>query len=311
MGSAADFFIIVNPASGRGRGARTSSAVARLLRAAGRRVEVVETTAAGDAARIAEEVASRDVDRPKTLVACGGDGCIQEVAGSLARARENGLKDGPLLGLAPAGRCNDFARAMGVAANPMSIMETLRDGKPLEVDLGRCNDRIFCTVATVGVDAEVSRYVDTMRMPLRGAPAYLYGAVQVLLRYRAQLIRVTGEFGTIEQPLLIASCANTSSYGGAIRIAPGAVPTDGLLDLCLIEDVSKLRLLTLLPAVIFGTHPSAAEVRLIRTQQVTIDADVQRPIWADGEAIGTTPANIQIIPSALTILAPTPAPSPV
>jgi diacylglycerol kinase (ATP) len=147
--------------------------VARLLRVEGRRVEVVETTAAGDASRIAIEACSLNGGRPNLIVACGGDGCVQEVAGALASVREADGGGGPVMGLAPAGRCNDFARAMGISANPISITETLQGGQPEDVDLGRCNGRVFCTVATVGVDAEVSRYVDTMRMPLRGVTSVI------------------------------------------------------------------------------------------------------------------------------------------
>jgi diacylglycerol kinase (ATP) len=208
------------------------------------------------------------------------------------------------MGLAPAGRCNDFARALGVPNDPKAIAEVLMRGTPCPIDLGRVNGRCFCTVATLGVDAEVSSYVDTMRMPLRGTLAYLYGALRVLARYRPHRVRIDGDFGVIDQPIFLASTANTSLYGGAIRIAPEACPTDGVLDLCIIEGVSRLRSWTMLPSVLRGQHQSCPEVRFVRTRRLAINASEPLELWADGERTARTPVEIQAAPGAVHILLP-------
>ena len=111
------FLIIANPAAGRGRGRRTAEAVADHLRQAGAGVSVRYTTSSGEAEDIARASAS-GTDRPACIVVCGGDGTVQEVANALAYARESLGESTPLMGLAPAGRCNDFARALGIAADP-------------------------------------------------------------------------------------------------------------------------------------------------------------------------------------------------
>ncbi|MCO6436832.1 MAG: diacylglycerol kinase family lipid kinase [Phycisphaerae bacterium] len=293
-------FIIANPASRRGRGKRIADEVARLLRKAKREVTLVFTSARGDAARLASEACGKN-ESPAVVVACGGDGTIQEVAGALAGHRAT-FGDSPALGLAPAGRCNDFAGAMGVSADPRRIVESLLRGQSSPVDLGRLADRYFCTVATVGIDADISRFVNDMRMPLQGTPAYVYGAFRVLLRYRARRLRLEGDFGVIEQPVFVASTANTSTYGGAVRIAPAACPDDGLLDLCLIDGLSFFEALRLVPRVLSCRHEGHPRVRFLRTRTLEIQCDERVEIWADGEPVGFTPARLEVVPGALRVV---------
>lgn len=307
MDTARSILILVNPISGRGRALRKAEAVAENLRSRNVEVTVRETSARGDAGRIAHDAAHDADRRPSCIVACGGDGTIQEVAGALAACRDSLGDRCPALGLVPAGRCNDFARGLGVSGTVGRLADILASGRSSPVDLGRVNGRFFCTVATVGIDAEVSNYVHTMRMPLRGTPAYLYGALRVLSRYRPPVLRIEGDFGTIHRPLFLASSANTASYGGAIRIAPDAVPNDGLLDLCVIDAVSRLRALTLIASVLRVRHQRRPEVQIIRTKKLTIDADERLELWADGEPVASTPARIEIVPNAIHVLLPGPA----
>lgn len=296
--------IIANPTSGRGRGRRTANAVAERLTSRGVQTDVMETAATGDAEQAALKSCGDGSRRPDCIVACGGDGTMQEVANALASMRESLGNQCPVMGLAPAGRCNDFARALGVRNDPAFIADVLHHGNATPIDLGRINGRYFCTVATVGIDAEVTGFVDRMRMPLRGTVAYVYGALRVLLRYQCYGLRLEGDFGVIDRPLFMASSANTSSYGGAIVIAPDADPSDGELDLCVIDAVSKWRAVTLVAAVLLGRHRSKPEVHFIRTGALKIDATTDRDIWADGERIATTPADVDVVPAALRVMLP-------
>ena len=304
MTDSGSILIITNPTSNAGRGARTAGLVAAELRTMGADVIVRETTQAGDAKRITGEALDDPNLQWRCIAACGGDGTIQQVAGVLARARSRGSTTLPSLGVIPAGRCNDFAHALGIPKDPHRAATVLVEGTPTPIDLGRVNDRYFCTVATVGIDAEVSSYVDSIGGRLKGTVAYLLGALRVLRRYEAKTVRLEGDFGKIEQSILLASSANTRLYGGAIPIAPDADPTDGQLDLCVIDAVSKLAALRLIPSILASRHPSRREVRIIRTKQFKIDAAEPMEIWADGERIGSTPATIEIVPAALLVQVP-------
>ena len=302
MQHAGPMLIIANPTSGKGRGRRTSERVRDLLIRAGLSAELRFTTATGDAERFAGE-ACTDGSSRACIIACGGDGTVQEVANALARSRARAPDSTPIMGLAPAGRCNDFGRDLGIGRNPEAIARTLLSGKPRPLDLGRINGRYFCTVATAGIDAAVSRYVDKLRW-LRGTPAYVLGAFAVLSRYRAPRLRITGDFGVIEQSVFLASSANTSSYGGAIAIAPDAVPDDGLLDLCVIDAVSRLRALELIPYVLLGRHRNRREVHFYRSRRILIESLDPMELWADGEPVGQAPADIELIPAAIQIMLP-------
>ncbi len=302
MPNVGNILIITNPASNHGRGARAAHLAAARLRARGAEPEIRETKASGDAERITTEAIADRGESLRCVVACGGDGTIQEVANALAKARAE--SSAPPLGLIPAGRCNDFAHALGIPKDPTRAADMLIQGTARPIDLGRVNDHYFCTVATIGIDSEVSSYVDGMRGPLKGTVAYLYGALCVLRRYQAKTVRLSGDFGEIEQSIFLASTANTRLYGGSIPIAPDADPTDGLLDLCVIDAVSKLRALTLIPAVLAARHRIRRGLRIIQTKRFTIDAADPLEIWADGERIARTPATIEAVPAALEVVLP-------
>lgn len=304
MNDRRSMLIVVNPISGQGRGLRLAEAVAEILRACHNDVTVRHTSEGDGAESIVRTASLQERDRPDCIVACGGDGTVQQVAHVLASLRDDLGDRCPALGLAPAGRCNDFARALSVQRDPDAIADVLLNGTPVPIDLGRVGDRHFCTVVTVGVDADITDFVDTMRMPLKGTLAYLYGTMRVLTRYRGRSLRIEGDFGVIERTIFVASSANTPSYGGAIKIAPAADPTDGKLDLCVINQVSMARMATLLPRVLLGRHAAQPEVEFHKTERLTIEAPERVELWADGERVGCTPVTIQSAPGAVRVLLP-------
>ncbi len=305
MKSKMRILIIVNPSSGRGSAAKMASAISERFAQQGVKAEIAETGQKGDAARIVRESATQTQEKPTCIVSCGGDGTMQEVAGALASLQSMLAARCPTMGVAPAGRCNDFARALGIAKSADAIVAAIMHGESQPIDLGCINEKFFCTVATVGIDAEISSYVDKMKMPLRGTSAYLYGAARVLLRYKPHAMSLTGDFGTKQKLLFLASSANTSSYGGAIRIAPDADPTDGLLDICVIEHFSLIRALMLVPSILLGKHRGRKGVEFIRTKALTIECEKPLELWADGELIAHTPARIEVVPAAIRVMVPT------
>ncbi|MFQ5422429.1 MAG: diacylglycerol/lipid kinase family protein [Phycisphaerae bacterium] len=297
------YVIIANPVAGRGRAERLAEAVHQRLTDTGAESRIEHTSARGEA----ETIAAAALAQPRQpggdrlcVVACGGDGTIQQVANALMQAPESR----GVLGLAPGGRCNDFASSFGVETDPVAIADVLLAGHLQAVDLGRVDDRYFCTVAAMGFDAAVSRFVNEMRLPLSGTAAYVYGVLRVLLRYRT--VEATLSFGKSERtgPLFLAASANTPSYGGRMRIAPDANPHDGHLNVCVVAPLSRLRVLRLLRRVMRGAHQDLPEVRFVRTPSMRIHTAQPQEIWADGEVIGRTPAVIQTIPAALNLLVP-------
>ncbi|NOS99713.1 MAG: diacylglycerol kinase family lipid kinase [Phycisphaerales bacterium] len=302
MGDERRFVIIYNPAAGGRRAARAAEHAVRILQEGDRHAESVATHGHGHA----EEIAARwsAMDGAETcVVACGGDGTVQEVVNGLLSAGAAPA----ILGILPAGRCNDFARALGIPSDSAAAGRSLLGGETRSVDLGRAGGRYFCTVAAVGFDAVVSRYVNDHRLPLRGTSAYVFATLRALWSYRTAEMVLSGDFGVYEGPVFLAASGNTSSYGGAMRIAPDASPFDGWLRICLVTRIARWQVIPLLPRVMAGRHTRLSQVTMMNTRTIriaTAEGNGPMEVWADGEPMGTLPITIEAIPGAVQVIMP-------
>ena len=291
------FVIIANPTSGSKGAPALATRAVELLRERGHAAELRLTAAGGDARKFAAAALAQNA---AAVVACGGDGTLQEVASALDGSQTP-------MGILPGGRCNDFARAVGLSRkdSPGRLVDVLLSARTRAIDLGAWGSKRFLTVATLGFDSEVSRFVETNKLWLKGTPSYLYSALRVLRSYKFPVVRLKGDFPTIEGRLLLAATANSSCYGGAMKIAPDAKVDDGLFHLCVVDKVGKLTVLRILPRVLSGTHTRHPAVRILTTKFVEIETP-EAPQWicADGESLGQTPARFDIRPGALKVLAP-------
>lgn len=296
MASDSPISLIVNPASGRGRALRYAARLQAALVARGLEHQVFATARRGDVRVLAERAAGRDGG---WVVVVGGDGSVQEAAQALA-GRDAALA------VAPAGRCNDFASYLGPLLSPKDLAAALAAGQSRKVDLVRAQgqgfDRIYCTVGAIGFDAQVSRFVDNLKGPLKGQSAYLYGVLRVLAGYNPPPARLTWDGGGWEGPFLLAAAANTPTYGNRIPIAPAARAEDGLLDLCLVRTAGFWRVLSVLPLLLMGRHGRLPEVSFARTRRLVVEAQGLE-LWADGEPVGWSPLAIEALPAALNVLA--------
>ena len=289
--------IVANPISGSGRGMRFAERARELLTANQVSVDIRHTSARGEAEVFAWEA----VDAGYACVAvCGGDGTLHEVVNALAGTEV-------ALGILPCGRGNDFARAMSIPAEPESAAAILLRGHTRQFDLGKVNERYFATVVTLGFDSEVARLVYDGAVPFKGTAAYLWGVIRMLRIYNGVGLRMTGDFGTINQTVLLAATGNTSTYGGGIKIAPNASPTDGELDICLVRMMSAGRILRVFPRVFWGGHLDHPSVFSYRTGSLRLETDQPVVLFADGEPVGETPAVITAVPGALRVMAPSQA----
>ena len=292
--------LIANPAAGGGRGARVAERGRRRLLQAGMEVSLDWTSRRGQARELA--AAARDRGSA-VVVVCGGDGTVAEVLPVLAGGETS-------LGLLPAGTCNDLARALGIGISEDPAMRVLLEGQPRPIDLGRCGDRLFATVASFGFDAEVGEEMAEGRSPLPGTAGYLYTALRRLRGYRPAPVCLRGEFGVREQEVFLLAMGNTPSYGGGLRICPEADPTDGRLDLCLVDgSISTREVLALVPRIFRGGHVGSAAVQMLRSSWVEIEALDGSPmaLRADGERLCETPAVVRAEHHALRVIHPGPA----
>lgn len=290
-----EVLIVANPTSGSRAAPELAVRVVDMLRERGVDAELKVTTARGDAQKIAAEAA---IAKVRCVVGCGGDGTLQEIATSLSGTPT-------ALGIIPGGRCNDFAHALGMEKNESAenLAAVLAGGKTRAVDLGGMGDRRFLTVATLGFDSDVSRFVETRKLWVKGTLAYLYGIARILPGFKFPLVKLTGDFGVKEGRMLLAATGNAACYGGAMKIAPGAKIDDGVFDICTVDETSRLSILRILPKVMSGDHTSHPAVTMLRTRSLVIETpEGPQYICADGETMGQTPCRFDVLPGALKVV---------
>ena len=288
--------VVVNPAAGRGRGARVLPAVRAAFRTVG--VEDVCITAAAGGER---EAALRALDRGvATLVAVGGDGTWSNVANAILASGADCR-----LALIGAGTGNDFAKTVGAPAR--DVVTTARlvvEGQDVRVDVGRIENRFFLNVAGFGFDIAVLEDVARIRW-LRGDSLYLYSALRQLFGYQGVEIEVhPSADGAGPARHLMLIIANARHFGGSFQIAPDASLTDGRLDAVAIRNASPLRRLRLLGAAIRGTHVLHPEVVVQSSSRFTLRFSEPPAYETDGEYNQATSAELEIacVPRALRVV---------
>ncbi|MEU1004366.1 diacylglycerol kinase [Streptomyces tibetensis] len=290
--------LFVNPTAGRGRGARAAQPAASALRAAGFSVRTVLGEDAADAlvrARAAVESGTG------ALIAVGGDGMAGLALQALAGTRTP-------LGLVAVGTGNDFARALGLpvrepAAAGRMIADALKCGRIRDIDLGQVGDRWFGTVLASGFDSRVNDRGNRMRWPT-GRLKYDLAMIAELAGFRPVPYRIRVDDGEVrEVEATLVAVGNGSSYGGGMRICPGADLTDGLLDVTVVGDCSRGTLLRVFPRVYRGTHVEHPKVTVLRATRVEIAAEGVTG-YADGEPLGPLPLSARCVRGGVRVVGP-------
>ena len=286
--------IIYNPTAGRGRARRHVREVEEYLRSRGARVDCEPSTGPDDLVRIAAESSRAGYDR---VVVCGGDGTL-----NLA-VREFDLAKGTLA-LIPTGSGDDFARVMGIPRKIRPACDVVLDGVVREVDVAVANGLRYLGVAGLGFDSEVADYANRNVKFLRGSAVYLYAILRVLPRFTPRPVRLRSENGTREVQIMFAAVGNTRQYGGGIRITPEAVVDDGLLDLCIVHETTRMELLKTLPKAYTGAHVKSPFVETGRGREFHFTSEQAMAVYADGEPLTRTPVSFGLAGERLKIIVP-------
>jgi diacylglycerol kinase (ATP) len=294
-----DIAVLANPTAGRGRHRDLLSGVLDRLATAGRPVRVLEAATAEDAEKAAHRAVAEGV---AALVAVGGDGTVhlglQAVAG---RATP--------FGVIPAGTGNDFATCTGVPPHPFLAADAaaaaLRAGRHTAIDLGRIAGadgevHWFGAVLAAGFDAIVNERANRMRWP-RGPRRYDLAIALEMARLRPR--RYSLDLDGVDRSFegVLVAIGNCESYGGGMRIVPGADPADGMLDVVVAATLGRGALVRLKPRLRRGTHVTDPRVTTYRARKVRIHAETIIG-YADGERIGPLPLEVSCVPGAVRLL---------
>ena len=213
----------------------------------------------------------------------------------------------------PIGSGNDFASSLGIK-NPKAALQIWRRfverrDNVRRIDLGTVHcppstDHLFCNVAYFGIDSDVTRRANLMSPFWRANGGYILSLFPALLNYKAPKVTLTMDGESIERDVFIAVAANGTRYGRGLRIAPKAEMTDGMLDLCLVRDLPRLKVATLFPTAYFGQHLRVDEVEYFRFRKLCVQTEEPIDVYGDGEYVCGSPMEIGVTPGGLQVISP-------
>jgi YegS/Rv2252/BmrU family lipid kinase len=299
--------IIINPLAGRGAGERAVPQIERTLSGLGLDFDLVRTERPWHGAELAQEAAIAGYD---VAVAVGGDGIANEVLNGLMRAKQASAGM-CALGVLSVGRGNDFAYGMGIPSDLEAGCQVLSQDHRRPIDVGRVTGgcypegRYFGNGVGIGFDTVVG--FEALKMTrLHGFPSYIVAALKtIFLYYQAPLLTIVYDEQTLTQPSLMVSIMNGRRMGGGFMMAPESRPDDGLFDLCIVREVSRVRIFSLILRFMQGTQATQEPVRMVQAQRVVVTAvNGVLPAHADGETLCTAGQQLrmELLPQQLEVI---------
>jgi diacylglycerol kinase (ATP) len=287
--------VIINPISGGTRpdlaGVRAQVA-ASVIERHGDRAEIFVTERRGHARELTAAVRGR----VRLVLAWGGDGTLNEVASVLA------FNDTPL-GIIPSGSGNGLATGLGIdPRRPEIAIAAALQAEPRRIDVGELGGRLFVNTAGLGFDAYVSGEFNRTGNVRRGLLTYATIASRSIFNYKPRRYRIATDEGTLDVRAVIVTFGNGTQFGHNARIAPNARLDDGLLDLVVVEESSRLITLLNVPRLFTGTIDRVPGCTIHRTRTALVESDEPMLFHVDGESVeGETSLNVRVHPGALWI----------
>jgi diacylglycerol kinase (ATP) len=305
--------VILNPAAGHGNGAKLQPSIETALRGNGLEYDLVRTDHPGHAIELTLQAVQDGVEM---IVAAGGDGTLNEVVNGLMRLKISASRL-PTLGVLCAGRGNDFSGSLGIPEDLDQACKLLKSGQSRLLDIGRVTGgihpegRYFINCVGVGFDAVGT--IEAAKLPRWGGSlSFLVAILKTIFLYNhAPLATIEFSGKVIQQRSLMISMMNGRRLGGQFFMAPDSRPDDGLLDLCIAEQMSSLQILRLVPHFMHGTQATQKTIKTGRATRIKITGiDGPLPAQTDGEIISTEGRSllVELLPRQIQVVCPAPTP---
>ncbi|MBA1334716.1 MAG: Transcription regulator [contains diacylglycerol kinase catalytic domain] [Firmicutes bacterium] len=285
---------IVNPVAGKKRVEDWLRVIRFYTETEGFQYGIYITDGPGDGIAKAERAVKDGCD---VVVAVGGDGTVSEVVNGIPENRDT------VLGVLPVGTGNDFARTLKLPLELDEAVRILLGMNIIPCDLGVVNGRYFINVASVGLDSQVVIEANKIKKSIPGSVAYILGVFKAVNGYKPYDLEIQTEQGTVSRQATLIAVANGSYYGGGMKIAPRARINDGLLDICLVRNMPRNRIIALFPLLFSGGHLKRPEVEYFNAEKIKVFCE-KGFINSDGDIIGECPADMHIEPNALRVVVP-------
>ena len=302
--------IILNPTAASGGAGRKKGAIVRALTVGGAAPEVVQTEGPGDAGRLIREARRDGVE---CVVVVGGDGTLNDAAQGFLEA-DGSVARGPDLALIPSGTGGDFRRTFGLSDSIEEAAAHLLAATPRPIDLGLLSvtsdsgerlRRAFINITSFGIGGLTDRIVNSSPKWMGGKAAFFLGTLRAMLVYRNVPVRVLVDGQPVlEAPIFNVALANARYFGGGMLIAPEADPSDGLLDVIALHDLSRVQGIALAQHIYKGSHLGqpgvlVARGKVIEAEPLARGAEVL--VDMDGETPGRLPIRAELAPGALRL----------
>ncbi len=290
--------MVVNPEAGGGKGAKISRlAVDEFLSHACEVLEirtevkrkVKETIEYGW-----EEFFKKFTQPPDCLVVVGGDGTLNEVV--------NGLTNRVPLAFIPAGTANVFAKETGIPIDVSQAVGVVLRGEKKLIDVGLVNQRKFLLMAGVGIDAQVIDEVSEVEKKFLGKTPFVAKAFWEGIRFKPP--RISVKCGSRKEECSFLVIANSSFYGGGLKIAPWALLDDGWLEVCLFKGKNAWHFFHFAFSVVLSRQENLPTFDFFRARELEVTSDREVLVQCDGEVIGATPVKINLLPQHLEVIVP-------
>jgi diacylglycerol kinase (ATP) len=290
--------IITNPSAARASG-RGLAAARRRLERGGLCVTVTTSAATGDGERLAREAAADGVD---VVIAHGGDGTVMDVAMGL-------VGTGRPLGVLPGGTGNVLAGSLAVGRSCVAAAETILRGATRTIDLGRLTtgteSRYFAVNCAAGFAARLMAETAQHHKRRFGMAAYAVRAMAMATHLVRAVTRVEVDGAVYEGravTVIVANCGDI--IPGLLRLSHDIEPDDGVLDVAVLDAESYAGALRLLWRLVQRRPDADPGITFHRGRHVRLTCEPPLMAQADGEALGATPLSVELVPRALTVLAP-------
>lgn len=296
--------VAINPTASFGKGRTVGPAVVQTLRALGHDVTSLTEP---DFEQLMEAGRKAVASKPDALIVVGGDGMVNLGTNLVVNSKVP-------LGIVPSGTGNDMARGLGIPFdNTEAAIEALVDAlgePPRVIDAGRITYsdettgadavRWFACMVSAGFDSVVNERANRMRHP-KGPSRYTIALVLELVGLKPIPYTLTLDGNEFETNAMLVSVGNNVSLGGGMKATPDALLDDGLLDVLVVQPLSRTAFLRIFPRVFKGTHVTDPRVTIHRAKSIRIESDVA-VAYADGERVGRLPITIEVAPGALRVL---------
>lgn len=290
--------MVINPEAGGGKGAKIGSLARQELLA--RSCEVLEIYTEAQRNRKDtlgygwQEFLRKFSQPPERLVVVGGDGTLNEVI--------NGLNEKVPVAFIPAGTTSVFAKETGVPLSVTQAVEVVLKGQKKLIDVGVVNERKFLLMAGVGMDAQVIDKVTELEKKVLGKVPFVAKAFWEGVKFKPPKIMV--KCGNREEECSFLVVANSSYYGGGLKIAPWATLDDGWLEVCLFKGKNAWQFFHFAFSVLLSRQGKLPTFNFFRARELEVSADREILVQCDGELIGTTPLKISLLPRHLEVITP-------